>query len=125
MLLTFFAVTAISLAALGLYGTLSYFVQMRRREIGVRLALGAMRREVASAFVGQALGVSVAGCVAGLTLAALIGRALAGMLYGVSALDLVTLSGVLLLILTAAVLSSLWPALRASRIDPVHVLRVE
>jgi predicted permease len=125
VLLTFFAVTAVSLAALGLYGTLSYFVQMRRREIGVRIALGAVRREVASSFVRQALVVSLVGCGAGLTLAALLGRALAGMLYGVSALDLVTFSGVLLLILTAAVLASLWPALRASRIDPMHVLRVE
>ena len=125
VLLSFFAITAVSLAALGLYGTLSYFVHMRRREIGVRMALGARQRDVASSFVRQGLRVSIAGCIAGLSLAALLGRAIAGMLYGVSPLDFVTFSGVLLLVLVAAVLSSAWPALRASRIDPMHVLRVE
>ena len=125
VLLTFFAITAVSLAAVGLYGTLSYFVQMRRREIGVRMALGAARREVATAFVRQALHVSLVGCAAGLALAAIVGRAIAGMLYGVSPLDVVTFSGVLLLVLVAAVLSSAWPALRASRIDPMQVLRVD
>jgi len=125
VLLSFFAVTAVSLAALGLYGTLSYFVHMRRREIGVRMALGARQRDVASSFVRQGLRVSIAGCIAGLSLAALLGRAIAGMLYGVSPLDFVTFSGVLLLVLVAAVLSSAWPALRASRIDPMQVLRVE
>jgi putative ABC transport system permease protein len=125
VLLTFFAATAVALAALGLYGTLSYFVHMRRREIGVRMALGARQRDVAVSFVRQGLRVSMVGCAAGLSLAALLGRALAGMLYGVSPLDLVTFSGVLLLVLVAAVLSSAWPALRASRIDPMHVLRVD
>jgi putative ABC transport system permease protein len=125
MLLTFFAVTAISLAAIGLYGTLSYFVHMRRREIGVRMALGAPRQQVAAAFVRQALRVSVVGCVAGLSLAAILGRAIAGMLYGVSPLDFVTFSGVLLLVLGAAALASVWPALRAARVDPMQILRVD
>jgi hypothetical protein len=124
-LLTFFAVTAISLAAIGLYGTLSYFVHMRRREIGLRMALGARQGEVATSFVRQALRVSLAGCVAGLTLAAVLGRALAGMLYGVSPLDAVTFSGVLLLVLGAAVLASVWPAVRAARVDPMQALRIE
>jgi putative ABC transport system permease protein len=125
VLLAAFAVTAVSLAAIGLYGTLSYFVQMRRREIGVRMALGAARGEVAASFVRHALRVSAVGCVAGLALAAALGRAMAGMLYGVSPLDLVTFSGVLLLVLGAAVASSVWPAVRASRIDPMRVLRIE
>ena len=125
ILLTFFAVTAISLAAIGLYGTLSYFVHMRRREIGVRMALGALQREVATSFVRQALKVSLVGCAAGLTLAAVLGRAIAGMLYGVSPFDFVTFSGVLLLVLGAAVLASVWPAVRAARVDPMQVLRIE
>jgi putative ABC transport system permease protein len=125
VLLSFFAATAVALAAVGLYGTLSYFVHMRRREIGVRMALGALQREVASSFVRQALLVALAGCVAGLWLAAALGRVMAGMLYGVSPLDVVTFSGVLLLVLGAAVLSSVWPALRAARIDPMRVLRVD
>jgi ABC-type antimicrobial peptide transport system permease subunit len=89
------------------------------------MALGAQQREVATSFVRQALKVSLAGCVAGLLLAALLGRAIAGMLYGVSPLDFVTFSGVLLLILGAAVLASVWPAVRAARIDPMHVLRID
>ena len=125
MLLTFFAVTAMSLAAIGLYGTLSYFVHMRRREIGVRMALGALQREVATSFVRQALRVSLVGCVVGLSLAMVLGRAIAGMLYGVSPLDFVTFSGVLLLVLGAAVLASVWPAVRAARVDPMDVLRIE
>jgi putative ABC transport system permease protein len=125
MLLTFFAVTAMSLAAIGLYGTLSYFVHMRRREIGVRMALGALQREVATSFVRQALRVALVGCAAGLSLAAVLGRTIAGMLYGVSSLDFMTFSGVLLLVLGAAVLASVWPAVRAARVDPMHVLRIE
>ena len=125
ILLTFFAVTAMSLAAIGLYGTLSYFVHMRRREIGVRMALGALQREVATSFVRQALKVSIVGCLAGLSLAAALGRAIAGMLYGVSPLDFVTFSAVLLLVLGAAVLASVWPAVRAARVDPMDVLRIE
>ena len=124
-LLTFFAVTAVSLAAIGLYGTLSYFVHMRRREIGVRMALGAPRHEVAVSFVRHALKVSLAGCIVGLSLAALLGRAIASMLYGVSPLDVMTFSGVLLLVLGAAVLASAWPAVRAARVDPMRVLRIE
>jgi len=125
ILLTFFAVTAVSLAAIGLYGTLSYFVHMRRREIGVRMALGAPRHEVAVSFVRHALKVSLIGCVAGLALAAVLGRGIAGMLYGVSPLDFMTFSGVLLLVLGAAVFASAWPASRAARVDPMDVLRME
>ena len=125
MLLTFFAGTAIALAAIGLYGTLSYFVVMRRREIGVRLTLGALRREIVSAFVRQGLRVSAAGAVAGLWLAAALGRALSGMLYGVSPLDGWTFAGVIVLVLLTSVAACLWPALRASRIEPMRVLREE
>ena len=89
------------------------------------MALGALQREVATSFVRQALRVSLVGCIAGLSLAALLGRAIAGMLYGVSPLDFVTFSGVLLLVLGAAVLASVWPAVRAARVDPMDVLRIE
>jgi predicted permease len=125
VLLAAFAATAVSLAALGLYGTLSYFVELRRREIGVRMALGAPRGEVAASFVRHALRVSMAGCLAGLTLAAVLGRAIAGMLYGVSPLDAVTFSSVLVLVLGTAVLASVWPAVRAARVDPIQALRIE
>ena len=125
MLLTSFAGTAIALAAIGLYGTLSYFVVLRRREIGVRLALGALRREIVSAFVRQGLRVSAAGAIAGLWLAAALGRALSGMLYGVTPLDGPTFAGVIVLVLLTSVAACLWPALRASRIEPMRVLREE
>lgn len=98
---------------------------MRRREIGVRLALGALRPEIASVFVGQGLRVSAAGALAGLWLAAALGRALSGMLYGVSPLDGWTFAGVILLVLLTSVAACLWPALRASRIEPMGVLREE
>ncbi|PYR93836.1 MAG: hypothetical protein DMF84_08500 [Acidobacteria bacterium] len=122
-LLTSFATTAVLLAAVGLYGTLSYFVAMRRREIGVRIAMRALRREILSSFLRQGLRVSLAGCVVGLSVAAALGRALSGMVYGVSALDLPTFVGVLLLVIVTTVLSSLWPAIRSARIEPIQVLR--
>jgi putative ABC transport system permease protein len=124
-LLTSFAVTAVALAAVGLYGTLSYFVSMRRREIGVRMAMGARRGQIASSFLRQGFLVSLAGCIAGIWLAAALGRTMSGMLYGVSPLDVPTFAGVLLLTIVIAVLSSAWPALRAARVDPMRVLREE
>jgi putative ABC transport system permease protein len=124
-LLTSFAVTAVALAAVGLYGTLSYFVSMRRREIGVRMAMGARRGQIASSFLRQGFLVSLAGCIAGIWLAAALGRTMSGMLYGVSPLDVPTFAGVLLLTIVTAVLSSAWPAVRAARLDPMRVLREE
>ena len=124
-LLTSFAVTAVALAAVGLYGTLSYFVSLRRREIGVRMAMGAHRSQIASSFLRQGFLVSLAGCFAGLWLAAALGRTVSGMLYGVSPLDVPTFAGVLLLTIVTAVLSSVWPAVRAARVDPMRVLREE
>ncbi len=125
ILLTFFAVTAISLACLGLYGTLSYLVNMRRREVGLRLALGALRPQIVRQFLAQGLRVSLIGCLAGLALAAAGTRLLAGMLYGVSASDKTTLAGVIALVLGVSIAASLIPALRASRVDPMQVLRDE
>ena len=90
ILLAFFAITAVSLACVGLYGTLSYLVNLRRREVALRLALGAMRAQVVRQFLGLGVRVAVLGCVAGLLMAAGFARLLSGMLYGVSANDAVT-----------------------------------
>ncbi|MGA8593274.1 MAG: ABC transporter permease [Bryobacteraceae bacterium] len=125
VLLAVFAALALSLASIGLYGTLSYFVTIRQREIGLRLALGALRGQIVKSFVGQGLWVSVLGSVAGLCLAAVFARVLAGMLYGVSATDAVTFSSVVLLLLVVAAIASFIPAARAARTDPMHVLREE
>jgi putative ABC transport system permease protein len=124
-LLTAFAGTAVLLAAIGLYGTLSYIVSMRRREIGVRMAMGALRSNIAATFMRQGLGVSLAGCAAGIVVAGVLGRVLVGMLYGVSPLDAATFLGVVLLMGTIATVSSAWPAIRAARTDPMRVLRDE
>jgi putative ABC transport system permease protein len=125
VLLAFFAVTAVSLACVGLYGTLSYAVNVRRREVGLRLALGALRGQIAKRFLIQGVGISLLGCVAGWGLALGFGQVLSGMLYGVSPSDPLTLSGVVLLVLGVAVVASLAPAVRAARLEPMQVLREE
>ncbi len=125
ILLAFFAATAIALACVGLYGTLSYLVNLRQREVGLRLALGAMRTQIVRQFLTQGLLVSLAGCAAGLGLAAAFTRLLAGMLFGVSAWDALTLTGVVILVLAVSAVASLLPAIRAARLQPMQVLRDE
>jgi len=123
ILLAFFAITAVSLACVGLYGTLSYLVSVRQREVGLRLALGALRTQIVRQFLAQGLSVALLGCVAGLALTAVFGRLLSGMLYGVSAWDAATLGGVVGIVLAVSVLASLFPAIRAARLEPMQVLR--
>jgi len=125
VLLTFFALTAISLACIGLYGTLSYLVNVRQREVGLRLALGAMRAQIVRQFVAQGMRVSLLGCVAGLGLAGAFTKVLAGMLFGVSPWDAITMTGVIALVIAVSITASLLPALRAARVEPMRVLREE
>jgi putative ABC transport system permease protein len=125
ILLVFFALTAVSLACVGLYGTISYLVNVRKREVGLRLALGALRTQIVRQFLFQGLRVSLLGSVAGLALAAALARLLSGLLYGVSATDAATLGGVLAIVLAVSVLASLLPAIRAARLEPMQVLRDE
>jgi putative ABC transport system permease protein len=125
VLLTLFAVTALSLATLGIYGTLSYVVGLRRREVGLRLALGAPRSGILRQFAGQGLRVAVAGCACGLGLALLLTRALSGMLFGISATDPATLSVVVILVLVVATPAALVPATRAALVQPMRTLREE
>jgi putative ABC transport system permease protein len=125
VLLTFFAITAVSLACVGLYGTLSYSVSVRRREVGLRLALGALRGQIVTKFLLQGLGATFLGCVAGGVLAVAFARVLSEMLYGVSPSDVPTLVAVLLLVLIVAAVASLVPAIRAARMEPMQVLREE
>lgn len=125
ILLAAFAIAAVALACLGVYGTLSYVVSLRRREVGLRIAVGAGRRNIVAQFVRRALGVVGAGTVAGIVLSLALGRVLSGMLFGVSPSDPATLGGVALLVIVVATLAAALPALRASRIDPMQALREE
>ncbi len=122
-LLSMFAATAVSLASIGLYGTLSYLGRLRQREVGVRLALGALRRQIVAHFLFQGLRLALIGCIAGVALGVGLSRFLAGMLYGVSPLDLATYSSVVLLILLVAAVASLVPAVRVAWVEPTRILR--
>ena len=124
-LLTAFAATALALACLGVYGTLSYVVGLRRREVGLRVALGAQSRDIVAQFLARALRIVAVACAAGLALSFLFTRFLSGMLYGVSPSDPVTLSAVVAVVVGAAVLAAILPAASAARIDPMQALREE
>ena len=123
MLFSVFAVTALALACVGLYGTLSYAVGLRRREVGLRMALGALRSDIVRQFLGQGLRVVGLACAGGIALALALGRVMAGLLFGVSATDASTLAFVVALVAVTAALASLVPAMRAARLDPMRVLR--
>jgi putative ABC transport system permease protein len=125
ILLTFFAVTAVSLTCVGLYGTLSYSVSLRRREVGLRLAMGAMRGQIVGQFLLYGLRACLAGCAAGLCLAAGFARVLSGMLFGIAPWDPTAFAGTLALAISTACLSLLLPAIRAARLDPMEILREE
>jgi ABC-type antimicrobial peptide transport system permease subunit len=116
-------VTALALACLGVYGTLSYIVNLRRREVGLRVALGARHGNIVKQFLSKALRIVAIACVVGLALSFAFSRALSGMLYGVSPQDPVTLAAVIFVVVGAAALAALLPAARAARTDPMQALR--
>jgi len=125
IVLALFAGAALALACLGLYGTLSYVVSLRRREVGLRIAVGALPGHIVKQFVSKALRVLGVACAAGLVLALASARVLQGMLFGVSATDPITLSAVVGIVLVVGASAAFLPALRASRIDPMRTLREE
>ncbi len=123
--LALFAGAALALACLGIYGTLSYVVSLRRREVGLRVALGAQQSSIVAQFLGKALRVVGIACAVGLALSLAFSRVLSGMLFGVSPFDAVTLAGVIALVTSVAIVAALVPALRAARVAPMTVLREE
>jgi len=123
--LSAFALAAVLLVVQGLYGLLAYVVTLRRREIGVRMALGATARGVARAIAGQGLTATAAGALVGLLGGFALRRVLGGLLYEVAPLDGWSIAGAGALLVVAALLASAWPALRAARLDPMVALREE
>ena len=124
-LLTTFGAIAVVLAAIGLYGVLAFIVAQRRREIGVRMALGASAREVIADVMGQGLRLAGLGIAIGIGLAIAVTRLMQTLLYGTSATDATTFVGVATLLIVIAAGASALPALRASRVDPLVALREE
>ena len=120
-----FALTALLLAGLGIYGVISYIVSERRHEIGIRLALGAQRRNILRMVLRQGLGLAIAGAAVGLVSALIVSHLMSGLLYGVRPTDPLTFSGVALLLIGVALLACYIPARRAMRVDPLAALRHE
>ncbi|WP_260704103.1 ABC transporter permease [Edaphobacter flagellatus] len=120
-----FAGTALLLAGLGIYGTISYVVNEQRREIAIRLALGAQRGNILKMVLRRGLGLAAAGAGLGVAGAIIVSHLMAGLLYGVSPSDLPTFAGVTLVLTAVAFAASYIPALRAMRFDPITTLHSE
>jgi putative ABC transport system permease protein len=124
-LVAFFAATAVLLAGLGIYGTISFVVNEQRREFAIRLALGVQRGDILTMVLRRGLGLAAAGASIGLVGALVVSRLMARLLYDVSPTDLLTFAGVTLVLTAVALAASYVPALRAMRLDPITILQSE
>jgi len=120
-----FALTALSLAGIGVYGTISYIVSGRTRDIGIRIALGAQRKTILRMILSQGLTLALTGAAVGLVGASIVSHLMAGLLYGVMPTDPLTFVGVTLVLSGVALAACYIPARRAIHVDPMIALRYE
>jgi ABC-type antimicrobial peptide transport system permease subunit len=120
-----FALFALVLASLGIYGLISYSVGQRTQEIGIRMAVGASARDVQGMVIAQTLWLAAIGMVLGTMVSWAVARTASGLLFGVTATDPATFAGMLLVLTIVAAVAGYVPARRASRIDPMVALRAE
>jgi putative ABC transport system permease protein len=125
LLLTAFAITALLVAAVGIYGVVSYTVTERTRELGVRMALGALPGDTLRMVLRSSMWLVAAGAACGLVASAAMARAIGGLLYEVSPVDPLVIAGVLVLVAVCGLVASYVPARRATRVDPIVALRFE
>jgi putative ABC transport system permease protein len=125
LLLVAFAVSALLLAVVGIYGVVSYSVTQRTRELGVRMALGAESRDTMRLVVGRSMTLVGGGVLCGLVASFLVTRVIRGLLFEISPLDPIVFAGVAILLTVAALVASVIPARRATRVDPIVALRVD
>ncbi|HXA05422.1 MAG TPA: FtsX-like permease family protein, partial [Bryobacteraceae bacterium] len=125
LLLGGFALFALVLASLGIYGVISYSVNQRTQEIGIRMALGASARDLQAGIILQTLGLAAMGMFLGTAVSWALARALSGLLFGVTPADPATFAGMLIVLTAVASLAGYLPARRASRIDPMVALRAD
>jgi putative ABC transport system permease protein len=125
MLLAVFAIVALALASIGIYGMMSYAVAQRTREIGLRMTLGAQRGAVLRMVIGQGMKLAIVGVVIGLIASVILTRTMKTLLFGVSPTDPVTFVSIAIILTSVALLASWIPARRATKVDPMVALRYE